>query len=180
MEYKTTLTRQLLIWLDNLSHRNKSIYWNWDCDMDLLPDLIIWRRSSEDVWDQIFRLDIFKEGRYIKDKVKNSLRCFTYNYIDLDLKEFKLNRNKIRILNNLTANFSILKPNKGNGVVLMIRADYISSVKSLFIDSKFLKLISDLTSTRLTSLQKYLSTLLKRGEITDSEYNFLRPKMILQ
>ena len=84
---------------------------------------------AENVWDQISRLNIFKEGNHIQDKVKNSLRSFTYNYIDLDLKEFNLDRKKIRILNSLTANFSILKPDKGSGVVLMKRGDYISSVK---------------------------------------------------
>ena len=79
---------------------------------------------AEDVWDQVSRLDMFKEGCYIKDKVKSSLRSFTYNYIDLDLKEFNLDRKKIRILNDLSINFSILKPDKGNGIVLMKRNDY--------------------------------------------------------
>ena len=43
---------------------------------------------AEDVWDQLSRPDMFKEGRHVQDKVKNSLRSFTYNYIDLDLKQF--------------------------------------------------------------------------------------------
>ena len=84
---------------------------------------------------------------------------------------------KIRIVNNLTVNFAILKPDEGNGIVLMKRSDYITSVKSLLNDTnKFKKIISDLTPTRLSSLQKYLSTLLKRNEITANEYNFLCPK----
>ena len=41
---------------------------------------------------------------------------------------------------------------------------------------KFKKVLSDPTPTRLLSLQKYLSTLLKRNEITWNEYNALRPK----
>ena len=32
---------------------------------------------AEDVWDQVSKLDNFKEGRYVQDKVKNSLRSFT-------------------------------------------------------------------------------------------------------
>ena len=32
---------------------------------------------SEDVWDQIARLNKFKDGRHIQDKIKNSLRSFT-------------------------------------------------------------------------------------------------------
>ena len=76
---------------------------------------------AEDVWRQISRLDIFKQGRYVQDKIKNSLRCFTYNYIDLDLKDFRLGRKKIDILNKLTERFAILKPDKGNGIVLLNR-----------------------------------------------------------
>ena len=34
---------------------------------------------AEDVWDQVLKLNNFKEGRYVQDKVKNSLRSFTYN-----------------------------------------------------------------------------------------------------
>ena len=127
---------------------------------------------AEDVWDQVSRLDMFKEGCYIKDKVKNSLFSFTYNYIDLDLKEFNLGHKKIRILNDLSINFSILKCNKGTGIVLTRCYDYITSVKSLFTDSnKFKKIVCDPTPTRL-------STLLKHGKITDTEYNFLSPKAV--
>ena len=101
---------------------------------------------AEDVWGQVSRLDIFKEGRYVQDKIKNSLRSFTYNYIDLDLKEFKLGHKKINILNKLTATFGILKPDKGNGIVLINHSDYITSIKSLFSDSsKFNKLDHDPT-----------------------------------
>ena len=73
---------------------------------------------TKDVWDQLSQLEMFKEGCHVQDKVKNSLRYFTYNYVDLDLKEFNLDCKKIRILNNLTINFAILKPDKGNGIVL--------------------------------------------------------------
>ena len=74
---------------------------------------------AEDIWNQITRLKVMKEGQYIPDKIKNSLGAFTFNYIELDLQEFKLSRNKIKILNDITTNFSMLKPDKGNGIVLM-------------------------------------------------------------
>ena len=130
---------------------------------------------AEDVWSQVSRLNAFKDGKHVQDKIKNSVRSFTYNYIDLDLKEFRLSRKKIDILNTLTDRFAILKPDKGNGIVLINRQDYITSVKSLFSDSnKFSKLNTDLTLTRLHSLQHYLLTLNKRGEITDTELESLR------
>ena len=49
---------------------------------------------TEDVWDQVSRLSNFGGGRYVQDKVKNSLCSFTYNYIDLDLKELKLSKSQ--------------------------------------------------------------------------------------
>ena len=49
---------------------------------------------TEDVWDQVSRHGNFKKGRYVQDKVKNSLCSFTYNYIDLDLKELKLSKSQ--------------------------------------------------------------------------------------
>ena len=109
----------------------------------------------------------------MQDKIKNSLRSFTYSYTDLDLKEFKLGRKKIDTLNTLTDKFAILRPDKENRIVLINRQGYVTSVKSLFSDSK--KLNSDPTQTRLHSLQHYLLTLNKRGEITDTELESLRP-----
>ena len=91
------------------------------------------------------------------------------------MKEFRLGRKKIDILNKLTERFAILKPDKGNGIVLLNRYDYVTSVKSIFSDSsKFKKLDSDPTLTRLHSLQNYLLQLHKRGEITDERLDALR------
>ena len=132
---------------------------------------------AEDVWHQLNRLDKFKDGHFTKDKVKNSLHCFTYNYIDLDLKPFSLGRKRISILKDMNTLFSILKPDKGNGVVIMKKLDYISSVNSLFDNPlKFKKIPPDHTSIRLTSLHNYLSSLLKRGEISGDEFKFMLSK----
>ena len=117
---------------------------------------------SEDVWDQISRLNKFKDGPHIQDKIKNSLRSFTYSCtaIDLDLCEFNTDRKKIKTLTELSKELSILKPNKGNGIVVMKRSDYISSVASLFSDASRFKLLdTDPTLTRLNSLQSFLCTL---------------------
>jgi hypothetical protein len=111
----------------------------------------------------------------MQDKIKNSLRSFTYSCIDLDLREFYTDRKKIRTLTELSKDLSILKPDKGNGIVVMKRSDYLSSVTSLFSDASRFKLLdTDPTPTRLNSLQSFLCTLLQRGEISQSD--FLRPK----
>lgn len=54
-----------------------------------------------------------------------------------------------------------------------------SFVSALFSDPlRFKKLYSDPTYTRRSSLKKFLSTLKKRGEITESNFQFLRLKAI--
>ena len=77
----------------------------------------------------------------------------------------------------MSRTLTILKPDKGNGIVILKRSDYISSLKSLFNNTtKFNCLNEDPTSTRLNTLQNYLLTLLKRNQISESEFNFMRPK----
>ena len=112
----------------------------------------------------------------MKDKVKNSLRSFTYNCLELDLKEYFVDRERIRILAEITKTLSVLKPDKGKGTVVLKRSDYVTSLKSIFEKkTKFTK-FNDPTSTRLNTLQNYLLTLRNRNEISESEFNFMRPK----
>ena len=128
---------------------------------------------AEDIYDQIDRKKIWKEGFFVKDRTKNSLRFFTYNCLDLDLKQYFTDRKRIRLLAEMSRTLTILKPDKGNGIVILKRSDYISSLKSLFNNTtKFNSLNDDPTSTRLNTLQNYLLTLLKRNEISESEFNY--------
>ena len=70
-----------------------------------------------------------------------------------------------------------MRPDKGNGVVLIDVVDYKKQMDELFSDSnKFKHIDSDPTNTRLKTVQSYLSTLLSRNEITKGEYKALRPK----
>jgi hypothetical protein len=94
------------------------------------------------------------------------------------LREFYTDRKKIRTLTELSKDLPILKPDKGNVIVVMKRRDYLSSVTSLFSDASHFNLLdTDPTPTRLSSLQSFLCTLLQRGEISQSDYDFLRPKV---
>ena len=55
--------------------------------------------------------------------------------------------------------------------------DYYNAVENLFSDpSKFKQIYNDPTPTHLTSLQRYLKQLNKRGELPDAVYNNIRPK----
>ena len=74
-------------------------------------------------------------------------------------------------------NYSIFKPDKANGVVVINRSEYIISVEGLFFDnSKFRKISIDPTQTRLSTSQNSFSKLLNQGETFKSEYSLLRTK----
>ena len=61
-------------------------------------------------------------------------------------------------------------------VVLINLNDYILSMTQLFSDkNKFTKVHFDSTLTQLNTLQNYLRTILNCGEISNSEYNDIRP-----
>ena len=63
------------------------------------------------------------------------------------------------------------------GIVIINKKDYIQSLDRLFNDkSKFEVLKEDPTLRNLSTLQKYLNTLCKRGEITEDEKKLMRPK----
>ena len=70
-----------------------------------------------------------------------------------------------------------MKPDKGNGVVLLNNKDYTTSVGNLFKDTKkFKSLERDPTIAPMKTLQSYLSTLPKQNELTKEKYNAMRPK----
>ena len=74
----------------------------------------------------------------------------------------------IKILKTLREKYAILKPDKGNGVVLIKKSEYIDCLSAIFSDAtKFRKLEHGPTFTQLNSLQRYLRTINKRNEIDD-------------
>ena len=111
-----------------------------------------------------------------KLKIKNYIRAFTSNFLDFDDKQLKTDAKRIKILKELRHKYAILKPDKGNGVVLININDYILCMTDLFSDkTKFSKVKVDSTLTQLNSLKNYLRTILNRSEISNSEYDNMRP-----
>ena len=73
-------------------------------------------------------------------------------------------------------NIVILKPDKGNGVVVLDRATYDESILNLITDSsKFNNLNCDPTLSREGKLQRLLRKLKKNGEIDDTTYKDIYP-----
>ena len=90
-------------------------------------------------------------------KIKNALRSFAFNLIDIDDKNIFKDATKLKTIKNLRKTLVIMKPDKGNGIVLLNEDDYTKSMEHLFSDkNKFKQLDSDPTLTRLSSLQSYV------------------------
>ena len=102
---------------------------------------------------------------------KKEFTSFTFNVLDVDDKNVYLDFKKLKVIKNLRKDVAILKPDKGNGVVLINNIDYYQSLEHLFIDKKKFKQIEkDPTMAQLSTLQNYLRSLLKQGELTEEQY----------
>ena len=85
------------------------------------------------------------------------------------------------MLKDLRQRFVFLKPEKGNGIVLLKQTDYIVSISAMFADTTKYKLVdnlnkSDICLVQLNTLQQYLRTIHNRDEIDDAIYNDIRPQ----
>ena len=114
---------------------------------------------AEDIWEQIEKANICRSEMYSKAKIKNALRGFAFNLINIDETGIFRDSNKVRIIQQLRKNAAIMKPDKGNGTVLLDIKDYFDYVEHLYKDpKKFQILDTDPTVTRMKSLQSYLRT----------------------
>ena len=66
--------------------------------------------------------------------IKNSIRALASNLLNFGDKQLKTDAKHIKVLKELRLKYAILKPDKGNGVVLIKIADYILSMTQLFSD----------------------------------------------
>ena len=97
-----------------------------------------------------------------RDTAQTVLKAFTYNYLDLEVKQLFNEQNKIKALQNLRERCMILKPDKGQGIVLIIKTDYYQSLEQLFGDrKKFQVLDHDPTLTNPSTIQNSIQTIYK-------------------
>ena len=81
-------------------------------------------------------------------------------------------------LNDLRKDYSIVitKPDKGNGVVIVNRHDYLNKMKQLISDGTKFKLLShNPTKSRENSLISYLRNLKRDGIIDEATYSKILP-----
>ena len=96
-------------------------------------------------------------------------------------KKYKVNKKtleKHKVLKRLQKNTNIVitKPDKGNGIVILNRADYLRMMYDIVNDnSKFAKLDGDKTILREKQLQRFLLSLKKKGFFTETDYAKVYP-----
>ena len=54
---------------------------------------------------------------------KSALCAFTYSYVDIFNRQFLHDKNKTKVLKQLRQDCVILKPDKGNGIILINKTD---------------------------------------------------------
>ena len=52
----------------------------------------------EDIYDQIVCQDLLKKDNMSKHRVQTALKSFTYSYLDLDFKNFRVDQRLIKVL----------------------------------------------------------------------------------
>ena len=92
----------------------------------------------ENVREQIQNQGVLKNNHINKVRAIAALKSFTYNYLDLDVKQLISGSKNIKTLRKIKDKCLIRKPDKGQGIVLVNRDDYNDSLENLFNDtSKF-------------------------------------------
>ena len=131
----------------------------------------------EGFYSKVKSLDAIKNNYMASERVKYALRSFAYNIIDIDDKHFHSDAKKIKLIKSLRKRFVILKPDKGQGVVLLKKEDYVTSLENIFSDKrKFKEIKEDTTIRRVETIKTYINTMFKRGEITENEKKSMRTK----
>ena len=101
----------------------------------------------ENVWEQIDKHNLVKDDHISKIRAQTALKSFTYNCLDLEIKKYISDNKMIKVLRNIKEKCLILKPDKGQGIVLIDKIKYYDSMERLFNDtSKFTLLKEDPTA----------------------------------
>ena len=106
----------------------------------------------ENIWDQIKNAKVIRND-LSEQRIKTVLRAFTFNYINVDEKQFGIDGKRLKVLKELKKKITILKPDKGQGVVLLKHEDYTNCVEMLLTDrNKFKRIDKVPTIMRLNTV----------------------------
>ena len=130
---------------------------------------------------------LFKDSPLDREKeqvLKNKLASFAHEYtkVKVDQSRFPLGKEHLESIRELRSNedIVIMKPDKGVGIVVMNKHDYIAKMMDILNDSSKFEFLgsvedSDRTGQIERSLQAFLYRLLKGGKIDESIYQRIRP-----
>ena len=62
-------------------------------------------------------------------RAQTVLKSFTYNCVDLDIKQYFSDDKMIKVLQNIKQKFLILKPNKSQEIISLDKTDYYNSME---------------------------------------------------
>ena len=131
--------------------------------------------SFELLYHDLVKLNI-PMTREDQDCLRNHLKNISYNFIysyDFSKQKKILSKDEWNTLTDLCSDDSIIitKPDKGNGIVIVSKLDYLNKMKLLLSDSTKFKLLShNPTEAREDSLSSYLRKLKKDGIIDDTVF----------
>ena len=108
--------------------------------------------------------------------------CQKYANQKLDKTGFPLHREHMEVIGELKRNTELVitKPDKGNGVVLLNRCDYVQKMESILSDERKFRKIgnaaeNDSTFQQERALQAFLLRARKKGHISEEVYERIRP-----
>src|SRR5215469_14177192 len=134
--------------------------------------------SFEKILLMINNLKTYKTNfESVKQDVKSLANHYFYKFKSHKVFSYLINKTDIRILKNLKLNKQIIicRPDKGNGVVLLDKLDYINKMNIILEnETEFNKIDSDIFKLSLKledSLNRILRKLLKDNKIDKTFYN---------
>ena len=74
---------------------------------------------AENAWKQIEKHNTLKDNDISKVRAQTALKSFTYNCLNLDIKQYISDNKMVKVLRNIKEKCLILKPDKGQGIVLI-------------------------------------------------------------
>ena len=88
--------------------------------------------AAESIWQQLKKANLLPDSYTKQQKVKHSIKALACNMIDFDDKRRHDDHRRIKILRQLNEKYAILKPDKGNCIVLLKKDGYKNCMIGLF------------------------------------------------
>ena len=96
----------------------------------------------ESVWEQIQNHGISKNNHVSNIRAKTALKFLATTFLILTLDSFYQSVKSIKTLRKLKNKCLILKPDKGQGIVLINKDDYNNSMENLFNGTRIFELLN--------------------------------------